>query len=264
MGVVRATAGTVEAFQNDERANAIWPPTPPASTGLLVSTNAPSRVGDTADPVDAIALLLAEPRYGDTPRIRVPPPRSSACGGPGTASPAASSTTRWCFWLISARLSTTTCSTRPGRAWLRQRAVEAGFELEERAEGVLAVDPEAVATDLQFPAPVGNAYQLALLLIDRLVAPDARGRRTVGTLSPTALRARRRRRAGRSSRMGQGPARGGWSCLLAEEAVNLLVSFGLVRRDEDGTVGWACLPSPATASVSRHSPASPSLFEEYV
>ena len=56
-----------------------------------------------------------------------------------------------------------------GRAWLRQRVAEAGFELEERAEGVLAVDPEAVATDLQFPAPVGNAYQLALLLIDRLV-----------------------------------------------------------------------------------------------
>ena len=117
---------------------------------------------------------------------------------------------------------------------------------------MLAVDPEAVATDLQFPAPVGNAYQLALLLIDRLVAPDARGRRTVGTLSPTALR-----RAvadvladhpgwAKGQREGDGPA------LLAEEAVNLLVSFGLVRRDEDGTV--VGLPAVARYRVVSRSP----------
>ena len=123
-GVVRATAGTVEAFQNDERANAILAADTARLHRLLVSTNAPSPVGDTADPVDAIALLLAEPRYGDTPQDPGTAPRSSACGGPGTASPAASSTTRWCFWLISARLSTTTCSTRrvgPGCANGRSR-----------------------------------------------------------------------------------------------------------------------------------------------
>ena len=34
-----------------------------------------------------------------------------------------------------------------GRRWLRDRVAEAGFELEERAEGLLAVDPDGLATD---------------------------------------------------------------------------------------------------------------------
>jgi uncharacterized protein (TIGR02678 family) len=262
-GVVRATAGTVEAFQNDERANAILAADTARLHRLLVSTNAPSRIGETADPVDAIALLLAEPRYGETPQ------------DPGTAPE--EQRLRWTRHSIARRVfddpvvlladlseAEHDYLLHPsGRAWLRQRAVEAGFELEERAEGVLAVDPEAVATDLQFPAPVGNAYQLALLLIDRLVVPDGRGRRTVGTLSPTALR-----RAvadvladhpgwAKGQREGDGPA------LLAEEAVNLLVSFGLVRRDEDGTV--VGLPAVTRYRVGEPvtSPPSPSLFEEY-
>ena len=262
-GVVRATAGTVEAFLDDERGNAILAADTARLHRLLVSTNAPSRIADGADVADATAELLAEPRYGDTPR------------DPGAAPE--EQRLRWTRHSIARRvfddpvvlLADLSQAERDyllhssGRAWLRQRVAEAGFELEERAEGVLAVDPEVVATDLQFPAPSGNAYQLALLLIDRLVTTDAQGRRTVGTLSPTVLR-----RAvadvldvhpgwAKAQRQGDGPS------VLAKEAVGLLISFGLARRDDDGSVRG--LPAVARYRVGEPvtSPPSPSLFEEY-
>ena len=141
---------------------------------------------------------------------------------------------------------------------------EAGFELEERAEGVLAVDPEAIATDLQFPAPFGNAYQLALLLIDRLVTADAGGRRTVGILSPTALRRAVADVLGDHPGWAKGQREGDGPALLAEEAVEPPASRSAwCARDEDGSV--VGLPVVARYRVGEPitSPPSPSLFEEY-
>ena len=56
-----------------------------------------------------------------------------------------------------------------GRRWLRQQMRAVGLHVEEHAEGWLAVDADAIATDSTFPGPHGNAAQLALLLIDELV-----------------------------------------------------------------------------------------------
>jgi uncharacterized protein (TIGR02678 family) len=261
-GVVRASAGTVEAFLDDERGNAILTADTARLHRLLVSATAPSRIGEEADLAEATALLLAEPRYGSAPE------------DPGAAPE--DQRLRWTRHSIARRvfddpvvlLDELIPAERDyllhssGRGWLRQRVAEAGFELEERAEGVLAVDPEAIATDLHFPAPLGNAHQLALLLIDRLVTTDPRGRRRVGVLSPTALR-----RAvaevladhpgwAKSHREGEGPV------VLAEEAVSLLVSFGLARREEDGSV--VGLPVTARYRVGEPvtAPPPPSLFEE--
>jgi hypothetical protein len=74
-----------------------------------------------------------------------------------------------------------------GRQWLRNRVAEAGFELEERSDGLLAVDPDGLATDLQFPGPHGNAHQLALLLVDDLLTGSDGGRRDPVELSPVEL-----------------------------------------------------------------------------
>ncbi len=262
-GVVRATAGTVEAFLDDERGNAILAADTARLHRLLVSTNPPSRLAETADLADVTDQLLAEPRYGSTPQ------------DPGAAPE--DQRLRWTRHSLARRvfddpvvlLDDLSQAERDyllhssGRGWLRQRVAEAGLELEERSEGVLAVDPEAIATDLQFPAPFGNAYQLALLLIDRLVATDSAGRRTVGTLSSLALR-----RAvadvldghpgwARGQREGDGPS------VLAEEAVTLLVSFGLVRREEDGSVTGLPVVARYRIGDPVTSPPSPSLFEEY-
>lgn len=56
-----------------------------------------------------------------------------------------------------------------GRQLLHRAAEQAGFLLEEHAEGYLLVDPEAIATDRKFPDDAaGTASVAALLLLDAL------------------------------------------------------------------------------------------------
>jgi len=260
-GVVRATAGSVDAFVEDERGNAILTADTARLHRLLVGTDAPSGMAATASLAEATEALLAEPRYGD------------AASDPGAASE--DQRLRWTRHNLARRVlddpvvlldelspaEQDYLANPSGRRWLRERVAEAGLELEERAEGVLAVDPDAIATDLQFPSPQGNSYQLALLLIDRLVSSDATGRRTVGVLSATALR-----RAvdevlsdhpgwARAYREENGPA------LLAEEAVDILVAFGLVRRDNDGSLVGRPVLARYRIGEPITTPPPPTLFD---
>ena len=159
-GVVRASAGSVDAFVDDERGNAILTADTARLHRLLVSTNAPSGVADSANLTEVTEALLAEPRYGDAAR------------DPGTASE--DQRLRWTRHNLARRVlddpvvllddlsqAEQDYLVNPsGRRWLRDRIAEAGLELEERAEGVLAIDPDAIATDLQFPSPQGNTYQI--------------------------------------------------------------------------------------------------------
>ena len=55
-----------------------------------------------------------------------------------------------------------------GRQIMRRAAAQAGFVLEERAEGYLLVDPDAVATDGTFPDGGSHPKIAALALLDRL------------------------------------------------------------------------------------------------
>lgn len=55
-----------------------------------------------------------------------------------------------------------------GRQLLRRAAADAGFVAEERAEGVLFVDPDGIATDGRFPDDVAVARVAGLFLLDRL------------------------------------------------------------------------------------------------
>jgi uncharacterized protein (TIGR02678 family) len=262
-GVVRASAGSVDAFVDDERGNAILTADTARLHRLLVSTNAPSGVADSANLTEVTEALLAEPRYGDAAR------------DPGAASE--DQRLRWTRHNLARRVlddpvvllddlsqaEQDYLLNPSGRRWLRDRIAEAGLELEERAEGVLAVDPDAIATDLQFPSPQGNTYQLALILIDRLVKSDDAGRRSVGVLSPTALR-----RAvdgvladhptwALAYREENGPAQ------LAEEAVDILAAFDLVRRDEDGSVVGRPVLARYRIGEPITAPPAPNLFEEF-
>lgn len=62
-----------------------------------------------------------------------------------------------------------------GRQILRRSAAQAGFVLEERAEGFMLVDPEAVATDTTFPDGASHAKVAALLLLDHILGLTATG-----------------------------------------------------------------------------------------
>jgi uncharacterized protein (TIGR02678 family) len=262
-GVVRATAGSVDAFVEDERGNAILSADTARLHRLLVSTIAPSGLPDTADITEATGALSAEPRYGDT------------ADDPSAATE--DQRLRWTRHSLARRVLDDPVAlledlspaeqdylVHPsGRRWLRDRMAEAGLELEERVEGVLAVDPDAIATDLQFPSPQGNTYQLALLLIDRLVTTDDSGRRAVGVLSPTALS----RVVGevlaehpgwaRAYRDENGPD------LLADEAVDVLVAFNLVRREDDGSVVGRPVLARYRIGEPVAAPSPPTLFEEF-
>jgi uncharacterized protein (TIGR02678 family) len=55
-----------------------------------------------------------------------------------------------------------------GRQLVRRAAAEGGFAVEERAEGVMFVDPDGIATDHRFPDDGSNAKVAALLLLDSM------------------------------------------------------------------------------------------------
>lgn len=263
-GAVRATTGEVEEFVDRERANALLNADTARLHRLLVCAAAPSSLPDSLDVEDVTARLLSEPRYGAASD-------DDAAGGGGEEA-----RNRWARHRLGRRLlddpvlyvddltvvERTYLASPSGRRWVRDRAQEAGFELEERAEGVVAVDPEPIATDRQFPAPLGNVHQLALLLVDRLVVTGTNGRRTLGRLTPAQLRREVETVLARFRGWAKGQRDDGGPDRLAREAVDLLVSFGLARVEADGTV--VALPALARyrGGEPRVTGMSSTLFEE--
>lgn len=259
-GALRVSAGEVEAFVDTEQANAILTADTARLHHLLVSPVAPSTLGDDLGVDDAVDRLAAEPRYGeaDDDGWRSDETRN-----------------RHARHRLGRRLlddpvvyiddlpdaEREYLASLSGRRWLRDRCAEAGFELEERVEGLLACDPDAVATDARFPAPMGNAHQLALLIVDRLAPTGADGTRSFTRLSPADLRQEldavltRYPAWARGHRDADGPDR------LLGDAIDLLVGFGLAAREPDGYV-------VARAAVARYHTGEPvvsgppTLFED--
>lgn len=119
-----------------------------------------------------------------------------------------------------------------GRQLVRRAAEEGGFLIEERAEGVLFVDPDGIATDSRFPDDGSNAKVAALLLLEDI--------RSVTTTEQLGLAA--------NALLAKFPSWGkgyrgddGVSALVAD-ALDVLRGFGLVRIT-DGLVH----PLPAAA-----------------
>ena len=116
---------------------------------------------------------------------------------------------------------------------------------------MLAVDTDGVATDMRFPAPAGNAHQLALLLADRLDRDHALGNPPTRRLDPDQLQAEVAAVMARYPGWAQGQRDEGGPERLAREAVDLLVSFGLAVREPDGSV-------VARPALARYRTANPS------
>lgn len=252
-GALRASGGEVDAFLESEQGNAMLMADTARLHRMISSATAPSALPEDVDVDGAIAVLLAEPRYGEAPN------------DPKSAEP--DQRMRWTRHTLARRLldhpvtyvedlgvtERDYLASPAGRKWLRDKVAEAGFELEERAEGLLAVDPEGLATDRHFPAPHGNAHQLALILLDRLAEPP-------GALEPAALRrevdAVLERFPGwaRSHRDGDGPER------LAADAVDLLTGFGLAVREPGGRV--TARPALARYRCGEPTETTPTLFGE--
>lgn len=255
-GALHASDGDVDAFVDDERQNALLTADTARLHNLLVSVTSPSSLPAGVDIDDAIDALLAEPRYG------------AATAAPDEA--VDEQRLRWLRHALARRLlddpavyvedlspaEADYLANPAGRRWLRDRAADAGFELEERGEGLVAVDPDALATDRLFPAPHGNAHQLALLLVDRLLETDPAGARRPCTRTRAELRAAvdgvldRFGSWARSHRIDGGPDR------LLDEAAAVLVDLDLARWEADGslTARPALARYRATEPVHRSDP----------
>ena len=261
-GVLRVASGDVEAYVADRTANAILSADTTRLHQLLCSAQAPSALPPEVGPVEAIEALCVEPRYGVAP---VSPEDADE-----------DQRLRWIRHSLARRVLDDPAveaaslgaaerdylANPAGRRWLRDRVSEAGLVLEERADGILAVDPSGRASDHLFPAPTGNVAQLALLLVDRLVTTMPDGSHRLVELRPPELDReveavlRRFPRWAVGNRDGDGPRR------FTEEAVGLLVAHGLCRRGNDGTL----VPLPPVARYRVGEPqvvvGQGSLFEE--
>lgn len=283
-GAVTASAGKLDDYLDDPEGNALLQADTARLHRLLVGTTAPSNVATNASFDDALLALLDEPRYGEAAHRPYAEPdtdgldESAESARSSERSPDAEHAgeqfgdeqqMRWVRHSLGRRLADdpamhfdelTEAERRyvdhpSGRRWLRQQMRAVGLHVEERAEGWIAVDAEAIATDSTFPGPHGNAAQLALLLIDELVVRDS-GERDAG--EQTALRSLSRKQTvaftgrilerfpkwAKSHRVTDGPE------LLAADAVDILASHRLVVVHDDGSI-------TARPAIARYRPTDP-------
>ena len=139
-----------------------------------------------------------------------------------------------------------------GRQILRRAAEQAGFVLEERAEGFLLVDLDGIATDGRFPDDSSTARVAALLLLERI--GDAPGGAAPEQLTAAATELLRRfPRWAKAYQSADGAQR------LAEDAASVLCDFRLARRVGDRVVGR---PAAARYRVADTTTARPSDSQE--
>jgi uncharacterized protein (TIGR02678 family) len=138
---------------------------------------------------------------------------------------------------------------------MRRAVAQAGFVLEERAEGYLLVDPEAVATDTTFPDGGSTAKVAALLLLDRLNASPEPC--TLAELAAVAQDALGRFPSwARAYREGDGARR------LADEALALLTAFRLARCNGELVTALAAARRYAVSVDGQRSPTEEPTDEE--
>ncbi|HEX4817598.1 MAG TPA: TIGR02678 family protein [Nonomuraea sp.] len=235
-GALTPMDGTTDSYLAGEDATVLYRADTTRLTRLLAAPVPPSRAeARAAGPWcgSGLAALTTEPRYGgDQPtgtqralwarhslirRLLDEPVVHRAELTPAQSAYAASPT---------------------GRRVIRRAAEEAGFVLEERAEGLLLVDPDAIATDTRFPDDGSHAKVAALLLLDLLVSAGPVPADRLDAAAGELLR--RFPRWARAYRSDGGGAR------LAADAVEVLTSFGLARRTGDLV---AALPAAARYRV---------------
>lgn len=132
-------------------------------------------------------------------------------------------------------------SSPTGRRLLREAADQGGFILEDRADGIMFIDADAIATDSRFPDDASTAKVAALLLLDRLREPSAAEQLEIVAADLMA----RFPRWAKSYREKDGIRQ------LVCDALAILVGFGLVRV-ADGLV----YPLPAASRYAVGAPRS--------
>jgi uncharacterized protein (TIGR02678 family) len=208
---------------------------------LLAAPNGPSRAAVPADEVaprfdELLAGLVAERRHGTAP---------DSAPAPGGVSEVQRNL--WLRHSVLRRLFDDPVLYRDelseaehayvasptGRQIIRRAAEQAGFVLEERAEGYLLVDPESVATDGKFPDDSSHAKVAALRLLDT-ISPAGTAPEQLLAAAETLLRS--------SPGWAKAYQSDGGAARLVADAVAVLCEFGLARQ-----VGALVAAAPAAA-----------------
>jgi uncharacterized protein (TIGR02678 family) len=257
-GALLTVDGATENFVESADAKVLYRVDATLLMRLLAAPVGPSRLAIPADDVpsrfdDLLAELTREQRYGaaadrsGTDRSgtdRSGTDRSGSAGS-GTDAAVVSDTQRnlWLRHSVLRRLfddpvlyrddltadELSYLASPTGRQILRRAAEQAGFVLEERAEGFLLVDPDGIATDTRFPDDAGTAKVAALLLLEHIAA-------SVGGATPEQLTAETRELLGRFPRWAKAYQSAEGVQRLVSDAVSVLHDFGLVRRAGDRVV----------------------------
>jgi uncharacterized protein (TIGR02678 family) len=127
---------------------------------------------------------------------------------------------------------------------------EAGFSVERRAEGLAVIDPSGDTADTSFPDGGSTVKHAAILLAEQLVRLHGGGAGAVPTSEALRLtRALHRDFGERCHWSKQYPADEDGCSRLAQDALGLLESFGLVLREGDA---WRIRPA-----IARFRPGTP-------
>jgi uncharacterized protein (TIGR02678 family) len=229
-GAIEVVDGSTEAFVGTETAKVLYRVDTTLLMRLLAAPNGPSQFSLPPEEIplrfeELLAALRRERRYGEAPDA-------------AHAADGASDVQRnlWLRHSIFRRLvddpvvyredlsaaELTYLSSPTGRQLLRRAAEQGGFLLEERAEGVLFVDPDGFATDSKFPDDSSNAKVAALLFLDVVTASPA-------GVAPEQLNAEADRLLREFPRWAKGYRGDDGREQLVADAVSVLFEFGLVR-----------------------------------
>ncbi|WP_433726939.1 TIGR02678 family protein [Nocardia sp. CA-129566] len=236
-GVLDAVDGSADAYVESSAAKVLYRVDTTLLLRLLAAPVGPSQLGVPAEEVplrveDLLAEISRERRYG----------LAGSKSGRHTDTAAVSDAQRnlWLRHTLFRRLIDDPVlyfdelsdeergylSSPTGRRLLRGAAEQGGFVLEERAEGILLVDVDGLATDSRFPDDAATAKVAALLLLDALPGPT-----TIEHVRRAAAELLERfPRWARSYRGDDGIAQ------LVSDAIAVLSAFGLVRVTESGLV----------------------------
>ncbi|MGW5666569.1 TIGR02678 family protein [Micromonospora sp. NPDC003776] len=243
LGVLTAVDGSTDFYLQQTDAKVLYRVDGGRLVRLLAARQAPSRLPD-----GDISALVHEPRYGgaDDPAAEVSDEQRNRWLRHSIVRKLLDDPVIYYADLSDAQRAYANSIT--GRRMLRTAVADAGMILEERAEGMLAADPDALATDEKFPAGGSVAGQAALLLLDTILAarPDPVGeeqliRQLTDRFTAVPGWARTYRSDG-------GPDR------LTGEALALLARFGLIDR-QGGIV--RALPAAARYAVAQPTVVTP-------
>lgn len=245
-GVVDPTDGSTETYLEHEDAKVLFTVNSSRLLALLAAPVSPSRMADElaeGEPnIDEILQLLsAEPRYGDAsdPVAEVSETQRNLWFRHSFMRRLFDEPVVYKSDLTEEQLSYLTSLT--GKLMLRRAAEQAGFVLEERAEGYLLVDPDGIATDERFPDDRNTAKTAALLLLDHLVAMGS-------WLRWDQIVDHAERLLAKAPAWAKGYQSDGGATRLAEDGLRVLTAFQLAVREQDQV---RALPAAARYTVER-------------